>query len=200
MLTRQGQMAPDLLASVVALRVRVWSELVGQKTAASRFGWDSHDLDAWHVLVLRERTIIGCARLSLVDAFFGVPERCSFAACLSEMRFPVVVFTRLVVDTRFRGHQIGTAIDRRRIMLASELEANEIWMEARTHRANELARLGLLESGRCGDGTIAGDWRIYCNPLGCRKGVENQLPERPVGCFAQLAPDPFSTASHQDRP
>ncbi len=36
--------------------------------------------------------------------------------------------------------------------------------------------------------------------LGMGKGIRSQLPVRPFGCFAQLAPDPFTPDPNAGQP
>ena len=133
----------EVLKQVEALRLKVWSRLINQKTATTRFGLDRFDYEAWHVVFRDGKAIIGGGRLIVAADKQGVPDLCSFKPYLDCMEYPIGVMNRLLVHWMYQRKGIAEQINLKRIELARELGLSGIWVETRTSRVAPMQNLGL---------------------------------------------------------
>lgn len=156
----KGEDDPALLERIEAFRLDVWGELVGARLAVKRFGLDSFDDKAWHIVYLEEDRLIASGRLIIATCQSGVPDPCSFRPYLDLMEYPIGIMNRLLVDRLYRGKGMATSINRDRIKLARDHGVAGLWVEVQAHRVPSMEQLGFFEVGQSLDESIVGDWRI----------------------------------------
>lgn len=156
----RGDQQPELLQQVVDFRVRVWSTIETAPLAQRRFGIDSSDGRAWHIIYRQGASVIACGRLARVNRADDIPDRCSFGAYIESVELPAGILNRLVVDPAYQGQGLGTRINEDRIALARREGVVTLLVEVQEHRIKTMARHGFTELGPSGDTMVKGDWRI----------------------------------------
>ena len=152
---------PELgLDEIEALRLQVWSDMIGPQRARQRFLSDPVDHAAWHLGLRHGPILVACGRLSFHQTRETVPDQVSFGPVLDRFRFPCCLMNRLVVHPSHRSQGATRSIDAARIRLAGELGAVETWVEAQERRAHKLRHLGFAIVCPSGDREIAGEWLI----------------------------------------
>jgi GNAT superfamily N-acetyltransferase len=155
----------EMLTAVGALRLEAWGRILGPGAAAARFGVDDDDTRAWHCLVLDEGMLVAAGRLTVHSSVDALPESTSFGPYLEQMRVPLGLASRLVVHPAHqrRGHAARIIVER--LVLAADLDLNEVWGETRRHKVNGLTRYGYEPMGPSVDDSVPGEWVILRAPL-----------------------------------
>ncbi len=164
----RGDEAPDFLKRVEKHRLETWGRVVDRVAASARFGLDHFDSDAWHIIYSEENKIIGSGRLIIATSRQDVPDLCSFEPYLSRMCFPLGVMNRLAVHWKHRNKGIARQINLKRIQLANDKRATELWVEVQSHMVPVMENLGFKDEGPSLDETIVGEWRVLRNNINRR--------------------------------
>jgi predicted GNAT family N-acyltransferase len=168
----KGRDNPDFLRAIEQQRFSVWSGIVGNELARTRFAIDKFDPDAWHVVCTDDDKIIGSARLIVVNNAQDTPDLGSFGPYVPNMRFPAAFMNRMAVPEPYRSQGIGRILTGRRHDIAfSQNNVFEVWVEARTDRRKSLEQMGYVCMGISADESVVGDWLIFCLDLAQRRAA-----------------------------
>ncbi|MDH4170511.1 MAG: GNAT family N-acetyltransferase [Acidimicrobiia bacterium] len=174
----RGDEAPEALRAVEDLRVRAWAPILGPDTARQRFGLDQHDRSSLHCVVHDRGSddLVAAGRVTVCADASALPEETSFAPYVEEMRLPIGVAGRLVVDPGRQGEGLAERIIVSRLSLARELGLAQVWSETRREQAHGFVRHGYRLVGPSPDRSVIGSWQILVadlSPGGDHRPVDN---------------------------
>jgi len=161
----KGRSNYNMLKELERFRIDVWSRIILPNIAGQRFGLDSFDMFAWHVVVADKGRILGSARLIIADSFLDIPDMCSFNPYIKQMHYPVAFMNRLVVGEQYRSNGVGKRLNRKRDELVVLSHAHEVWIEAEKNRHVSLLQNNYRHIGPSADESVDGDWSIYCKKM-----------------------------------
>ena len=159
-LTRAHGSDRDLLAAVGALRFQAWCPIVGSSAASSRFGIDEHDAVARHTVVFDDGALVAAGRLTIHTHLDDLPEWASFGPYVAEMRVPLGLASRLVVDPGHAHRGFAGLVIADRLQLAADHGLREVWGETRWNQVGGLTRHGYELVGPSADHSVPGEWMI----------------------------------------
>lgn len=109
---------PRKLEQIYALRARAWKDRVPDFPDIPSWS-DEFDENAMHWAFFDHGAPVAAARLTIHSRLDLVPNPEVFAAVLtSDLAGPIAVLTRLVVDQRYAGRGLSTALDHTRLQSA----------------------------------------------------------------------------------
>ena len=162
-----GKQASAIAAEIMRVRRAAWEPVIGSRLTAIRFGFDDFDRRGWHVHVRNTSgQLIAASRLCLVGAGEPLPDENNLAPVQDRIVYPAVFLNRAVVHPDYRGQQLWQQMTSRRVQLALQWEAAEIWAEMQGRRIDYLESVGFERIAPSGDRQIVGGWELLRREIG----------------------------------
>lgn len=143
------------LDAIAKLRVRVWSNQLGE-TAFSGEKWsDQHDLHAFHWVVLNdEHELIASARLCVHNTIADFPDFEEIQGLVTELPSPIAMMSRLVVSSKYQRLGISQKLDLARFQKAEQIGVKSSVLQVPDYRRKSVEKLGFKCLGKATDKTF----------------------------------------------
>ncbi len=146
----QGPCGLGLLYKIGRLRVAAWSSRTTLDASIGLCWTDSLDDEAIHWLVERDHELLGAARLTIHRDLGSIEYGHVFEAWAGgspDIRFPIGLFGRLVLDPALRGQGISGQLDQLRLAAARRLGMRHVLAFGNSHRLAAFHELGFQVVG-----------------------------------------------------